>query len=263
VGGDGLVHISNFDIDLYFGCDVVWFHVDYGHLSDVSTGLVHGKIIFSSGCLGIVFGVGVCGCCCSSMSQFASFFLYMVVMSVFLWTEYVVTALTNRRTLTVDSFLLNHSRQYWLAAAASWLEYSTRTFLLPGWHSDVMTAFGFILCLLGEVLRKGAMFTARVSFTHTISTRKRSEHQLITSGVYSLCRHPAYVGWFIFSIGTQMILCNMICMVGYAIVAWRFFDLRIFDEEMFLINFFGIDYIEYQRRVPVGLPFITGYRESV
>jgi len=57
----------------------------------------------------------------------------------------------------------------------------------------------------------------------------------------------------------QIILCNPICAIAYAYVAWRFFNQRIMDEEKYLITFFGVDYVRYQQRVPVGLPYIRGY----
>lgn len=48
------------------------------------------------------------------------------------------------------------------------------------------------------------MITAGTSFTHLISYDKRRDHRLVTRGVYSLFRHPSYVGWFWWSVGTQV-----------------------------------------------------------
>jgi protein-S-isoprenylcysteine O-methyltransferase len=48
-------------------------------------------------------------------------------------------------------------------------------------------------------------------------------------------------------------------LVGYTIIAWRFFNERIYEEEIFLLNFFGEDYVDYQNKVGTGLPFIYGY----
>lgn len=45
-------------------------------------------------------------------------------------------------------------------------------------------------------------------------------------------RHPAYFGWFWWSIGTQMLLCNPVCIVVYAAASWRFFSQRIPFEEV-------------------------------
>lgn len=107
------------------------------------------------------------------------------------------------------------------------------------------------------------MFTAGHNFTHLIQYRKRDDHQLVQSGIYSLFRHPSYVGWFWWSIGTQVVLVNPVCAIGYAVASWKFFNDRICDEEISLINFFGEDYVAYQRSVPTGIPFIQGYQEDV
>ena len=58
----------------------------------------------------------------------------------------------------------------------------------------------------------------------------------------------------------QLILLNPICCLGYAIVGWKFFKERIYEEEITLLNFFGEDYLKYKQRVRSGLPFIYGYR---
>lgn len=85
-------------------------------------------------------------------------------------------------------------------------------------------------------------------------------HELVTHGVYSLMRHPSYVGWFWWSIGTQVVLANPVCFVIYSIASWKFFHDRIFMEEITLLNFFGEEYYKYQQRVPTGLPFIRGFK---
>ena len=68
----------------------------------------------------------------------------------------------------------------------------------------MISIIGVMLVIFGEVLRKGSMFTAKTNFNHYVQYVKQPGHQLVTSGLYSLCRHPAYVGWFYWSIGTQV-----------------------------------------------------------
>lgn len=43
----------------------------------------------------------------------------------------------------------------------------------------------------------------------------------------SYLRHPSYFGWFWWVVGTQVLLWNPLCLVGYAYVSWKFFDQRI------------------------------------
>lgn len=83
---------------------------------------------------------------------------------------------------------------------------------------------------------------------------------MVTNGVYSWFRHPSYVGWFYWSIGTQIVLINPFCIPAYGIASWLFFKSRVFIEEITLLNFFGQDYCDYQAKVGTGLPFIDGYR---
>ncbi|UYV82016.1 ICMT [Cordylochernes scorpioides] len=186
---------------------------------------------------------------------------HLSILSFFHYSEYLVTAISNPKTLKLKSFLLDNTYEYWLAALLGWMEYFGELWLFPGLKLNPIPWYlGLVLCGGGELLRKAAMLNAGHNFTHQIQMYHQPGHVLVTSGVYSLCRHPSYVGWFYWSIGTQMILCNPICTVGYAVVSWMFFRNRVEGEEIVLINFFREDYVRYQEKVPTGLPFIHGYR---
>ena len=69
---------------------------------------------------------------------------------------------------------------------------------------NFLACIGFILCIVGEGLRKTAMITGSTNFAHIVQTEKDDKHVLVTHGIYSLFRHPSYVGWFYWSIGTQV-----------------------------------------------------------
>uniref|UniRef100_A0A8D2M0B9 Protein-S-isoprenylcysteine O-methyltransferase n=1 Tax=Zonotrichia albicollis TaxID=44394 RepID=A0A8D2M0B9_ZONAL len=182
-------------------------------------------------------------------------------LTLFHYSEYLVTAINNPRSLSLDSFLLNHSFEYNLAALSSWVEFTLEKLFFPElkqitWLSTV----GLLMVIFGDCLRKAAMLTAGSNFNHIVQNEKSDTHTLVTSGVYGWFRHPSYVGWFYWSIGTQVLLCNPICVVGYALASWRFFRERIEEEEITLIHFFGEEYLEYKRKVPSGLPFIKGVK---
>ena len=71
-----------------------------------------------------------------------------------------------------------------------------------------MALLGALCVVLGEALRKVAILTARRNFTHLIRTERAQAHQLVRHGVYSLMRHPSYCGWFLWALGTQLLLVN-------------------------------------------------------
>lgn len=145
-----------------------------------------------------------------------------------------------------------------LATAISFNEYFIEIIILREWKVNSLHSFSIIIgvamMIAGHFFRISAMFTAGSNFTHLISFRKKESHCLVTNGVYSLSRHPSYFGFFIWSIGCQIMCLNPICIFGFAYVLWRFFKERIKDEEPLLISFFGEDYIRYRNRVGILIP---------
>ncbi|KAJ0176380.1 hypothetical protein K1T71_007559 [Dendrolimus kikuchii] len=213
------------------------------------------EVSIRSAFLGAVFATGLY---ISTLDDgWKVFGLYTMVLTMFHFTEFLSVAWTNPSTLTIDSFILNHSVQYGLAAVASWIEWAVEYYFFPGMKTYFWLSWmGVLMCICGELMRKSAMFTAKTNFTHTVQFVKKRDHELVTHGVYSICRHPSYVGWFYWSIGTQITLLNPICLVIYALASWTFFRERVYAEELTLLTFFGRHYVEYQKKVPTGLPLI-------
>lgn len=216
------------------------------------------KVVLCSHLLGVVIAVGAL--VALSSHPYSYFGFYAVALGVFHVSEYILTSIYNPHTLSMDSFLLNHSKEYTVAALGSWIEYWVELYLFPDLKSlHYVSTVGCLMVVFGETLRKVAMITAGSNFSHVVQYRKRDKHELVTSGIYSLFRHPSYVGWFYWSIGTQVLLCNPVCLVGYSAASWMFFKERIEDEEESLVLFFGEDYVEYKKRVRTGIPFVKGY----
>lgn len=208
--------------------------------------------------LGGVFAAG--GSVIVAYPKHRYFGAYMCALAFFHWSEYMTTALYNRAKLDYESFLLDNGRPYRIAAVASWVEYAVRAHFFPEWsYFPRMAQIGLGMVLAGEFVRKLAMFTCRENFSHLIVSQRQKEHKLVTHGIYRISRHPSYMGWFWWSLGTQIVLCNPICFVGYTVASWNFFQDRILYEEALLIRFFGAQYVEFQAKVPIGIPFLRGH----
>ena len=65
------------------------------------------------------------------------------------------------------------------------------------------------------------------------------------------------MGWFYWSIGTQVILCNPICTILYAAASWSFFKDRIPYEEALLLQFYKNEYVKYACSTRLGIPFVA------
>ena len=111
--------------------------------------------------------------------------------------------------------------------------------------------------LLGQAVRLAALATCGEHFAHRVATQKPQHHRLVTTGVYSVLRHPSYCGWFWWSVGTQLVLGTPLCVVAYAAASYRFFAARIPYEEAALCRLFGrAEYEAYRATTVVGIPLI-------
>lgn len=154
---------------------------------------------------------------------------------------------------------------YALAMTAAVVEYLVESVLVSRWsayrspslsRSSILalfrkttTAAGFLLVIAGEGLRKAAMLTAAHAFTHDLARKKERGHRLVTTGVYSLMRHPGYAGFAVWAVGTQLVLRNALCAVAFAVAVSRFLRERLRAEEALLVGFFGAEYERYSRSV--------------
>lgn len=145
------------------------------------------------------------------------------------------------------------SLPYTCAMTAAVLEYIIELRLgLPKPRSLLIT--GAVIAACGDALRKAAMITARGAFRHDLARTFRAGHTLVTHGPYALARHPGYLGFAAFAVGTQVALANPVCAAAFVIATRRFFAARVAIEERLLVRFFGEDYIEYAARTPTWMP---------
>jgi protein-S-isoprenylcysteine O-methyltransferase Ste14 len=77
--------------------------------------------------------------------------------------------------------------------------------------------------------------------------------KLIDSGVYSLVRHPMYLGTLLFCLGFFLVIPSLISMAVW-IAFFLFYDKMATYEENDLRRIFGTDYTAYQKRVPKWFP---------
>ncbi len=155
--------------------------------------------------IGTVLGIGYA--LMMSSHGWSRLGMYFIALSFFHLSEYILTALYNERTLSNDSFILNHSTEYQLAVLASLIEFSVELWLFKPMKtsqiSRAVSAIGLVCVISGEVCRKLAMITAKSNFSHIVQYKKVEGHQLVTNGIYQISRHPSYFGWFYWSIGKK------------------------------------------------------------
>ena len=183
--------------------------------------------------------------------------LYYISLVIYHYTEYLSVLIYHFNKCSWHSFLIDQSKEWIFSILFSFGEYYIEMIYFKKIKTClIFIILGLIILIIGQFFRISALFTGKISFTHVISYKKKKEHVLVTNGIYSISRHPSYFGFFIWSIGTQILCFNPICIISYIIVLFIFFKDRILDEEILLIQFFGDEYINYKRKVPILIPFI-------
>ncbi|KAJ3166953.1 hypothetical protein HDU88_003042 [Geranomyces variabilis] len=202
--------------------------------------------------LGVTAGAGLAAGLCSTAFRGLGFFIGM--LAVFHVLEYICTAM-HRPDVKMSAFLLRNGKEYYLAMTAGAIEFLV-------WHSlwPAINVFrwwnwiALVVVIAAQCLRSAAMLTAGANFTHLVADEKEPAHTLVTNGIYSTFRHPAYTAFYYWAIGTQLVAGNPICTVAFAVALIRFFGDRIEYEEMRLLEFFGDQYAEYRKTTGVWIP---------
>jgi hypothetical protein len=78
--------------------------------------------------------------------------------------------------------------------------------------------------------------------------------ELNTSGIYSVVRHPLYVGNFLMWLGPVLFLRSVWCVIIFVLAFWIYFERIIFAEEQYLRRKFSEDYDTWAFRVRSVIP---------
>jgi protein-S-isoprenylcysteine O-methyltransferase Ste14 len=119
-------------------------------------------------------------------------------------------------------------------------------------HSEAMALAGAILTTVGAVIA----FTARAAIGRNWGppATERSDTLLVTSGPYSLVRHPIYTGILLMMIGTAIGIMPAWLLV--AIAAGIYFYVSARAEERFMAERFPEAYPPYRARTKMLIPFL-------
>jgi len=113
---------------------------------------------------------------------------------------------------------------------------------------------GLAMAVLGMSLRFAAGAALKRFFTPTL--QQTDHHQLVTTGVYSVLRHPGYAGNILFLSGVAFAMGNLVPVLFVPAAFIAVYLYRINREEKMLIEIFGEAYRDYQKKVKRLIPFI-------
>ena len=117
-----------------------------------------------------------------------------------------------------------------------------------------LTILGILMIIIGLIIRITAINTLGKFFTAT--ARTTNEHLLITSGPFSIMRHPSYAGAILVITGVPVLLNNLITFFSTILLLFFAYDFRIKSEEKVLISTFGEKYLQYSLKVKKIVPHL-------
>ncbi len=142
-------------------------------------------------------------------------------------------------TLAVERMLSVFS--VFIIGVELWSVWSGYSFL-PVWFGWI----GLVLTALGVVFFTAAVLQMRDSWRAGIASGEKTE--LVTSGIYSISRNPAFVGFDLTYIGLLLCFANWLHL-AVVVCTVVVFHLQILQEERFLLSRKDINYGDYYHRV--------------
>lgn len=85
---------------------------------------------------------------------------------------------------------------------------------------------------------------------------------LNTTGMYSIVRHPLYVGNFLMWFGPAMLTGHFWFMIAFILFYWVYYERIMFAEEQFLRRKFGEKYLKWAEDIPAFIPRIKNFKKS-
>ncbi len=112
---------------------------------------------------------------------------------------------------------------------------------------------GLLAMVVGWGVAYAGNRTIAASWSPTIAKDKAQE--LVTSGIYATVRHPLYLSGLLILVGTNVYFGSRWAWLGAA-VGFISIVIRIPIEERQLVQRFGQEYVDYQKRTQALVPWI-------
>lgn len=125
----------------------------------------------------------------------------------------------------------------------------------------VLTCISILLSIIGFYIRAISIGTTPKG-TSGRNTKEQVAESLNKTGIYSVVRHPLYLGNYLMWIGIVCFTFNVYFLIIVSLAYWIYYERIMFAEERFLERKFGNDYMEWSKSVPAFLPGFNNYAKS-
>lgn len=86
------------------------------------------------------------------------------------------------------------------------------------------------------------------------NTKEQLADSVNTSGIYSIVRHPLYLGNFFMWLGCAVMTGNLWFIIAFILSYWIYYERIMFAEEQFLRRKFDALYLDWASKTPAFIP---------
>ena len=133
---------------------------------------------------------------------------------------------------------------------------------LNGFWQRIISIACIVVSLSGFWIRAYTIATTPKG-TSGRNTQGQVADSLNTSGIYSMVRHPLYLGNYLIWAGMVGFTYNIWFFIILSLAFWIYYERIMFSEERFLERKFGKEYLTWAEKVPAFLPDFHKYTKSM
>jgi protein-S-isoprenylcysteine O-methyltransferase Ste14 len=101
------------------------------------------------------------------------------------------------------------------------------------------------------------------SFTSGRNTDRQVADELNTTGIYSIVRHPLYLGNFLMWLGPAIVIQKIWFIIAFILAFWVYYERIMFAEEQFLRRKFGEFYLKWAEKTPAFIISLKNYTPAI
>jgi len=157
----------------------------------------------------------------------------------------------------------------WLFQRRSWLPLLLYPFAIgtmyahPEATAQHITSNAWGLLCLGVSLLGLGVRACTIGFTPQGTSGRNTDHQVAESlnqtGLYSVVRHPLYLGNFLMWLGLFMFIGVWWFVAICSLLYWLYYERIMYAEEEFLRRKYGGQYEQWASRTPAFIPRLSGW----
>ncbi|MBE0640457.1 MAG: DUF1295 domain-containing protein [Bacteroidales bacterium] len=132
--------------------------------------------------------------------------------------------------------------------------------LFHGVPALVLTIVAVVVSLLGAFIRAYTIGTTPAG-TSGRNTQQQVAEALNSTGIYSVVRHPLYLGNYLMWAGLLIFTGHFWFILVISLVYWLYYERIMFAEERFLEGKYGQAYVDWSLTAPAFFPRLKGFRK--